>query len=171
MNIKNFHLPRWDELPSIDLYLDQTVTILENYLQDYIGNDQNTVITKTMINNYVKQEIIPPPVKKKYSKSHIAKLFVICTLKQLYSINDIDNLIKMLLSEFAGDNALHMFYNEFCKSMENSICVVFDDEGEFSFEKCDSACLLKYVCFSFAYHLHVKKSIFSETAVSEKVED
>ena len=96
--ITNFHMPRWNEFPDLDIYLDQLVTYIENYLNPYIGSEGNPVITKTMINNYVKQHVIPAPVKKKYSKEHIAYLFVICTLKQVYSISNISNLIS-----FAGN--------------------------------------------------------------------
>ena len=88
--IAGFHIPRWNEIPKIDLYLDQLVCLLEQYLSNYIKNDDNEkIITKTMINNYVKHKIINPPVNKKYNTEHIAYLFVICILKQVYSINDI----------------------------------------------------------------------------------
>ena len=79
--IDNFHIPRWQELPTLDIYLDQLVTYLEKYLSPYIGSEESPVITKTMINNYVKQQVIPAPIKKKYRKDHIAYLFVICILK------------------------------------------------------------------------------------------
>ena len=66
------HLPRWNELPEIDLYLDQVVNYLEKYLGILSSNDDDKIITKTMINNYVKQGIMPAPEKKKYGKTHIA---------------------------------------------------------------------------------------------------
>mgnify|MGYP000834552717 CR=1 FL=1 len=68
--IKNFHLPRWSEIPNIDLYIDQVVTLLENYLSNYIKSDNekdDNIVTKTMINNYVKHGVINPPVNKKYN--------------------------------------------------------------------------------------------------------
>ena len=77
------HLPRWNELPEIDLYLDQVVNYLEKYLGILSSNDDDKIITKTMINNYVKQGIMPAPEKKKYGKTHIAYLMVICILKQV----------------------------------------------------------------------------------------
>ena len=89
--IKKFHLPRWAEIPEIDLYIDQVVSLLENYLSNYIKSDnekENKVITKTMINNYVKHGIINSPINKKYNKEHIAYLFVIFILKQIYSIDE-----------------------------------------------------------------------------------
>ena len=70
--VSNLHIPRWNELPKLDLYLDQLVTTLEKNLRFFIGNKDETIITKTMINNYVKQGLIKPPKKKKYNRLHIA---------------------------------------------------------------------------------------------------
>ena len=67
--IENFHLPRWNELPNIDLYIDQLVSLLEQYLSNYIKNDNEKdekLITKAMINNYVKHNVIKAPINKKY---------------------------------------------------------------------------------------------------------
>ena len=83
------HLPRWNELPEIDLYLDQVVNYLEKYLGILGSNDDDKIITKTMINNYVKQGIMPAPEKKKYGKTHIAYLMLFFILKQFYSLVDI----------------------------------------------------------------------------------
>lgn len=121
----NFHIPRWEELPNIDLYLDQVVTLLENSLKTLVSlkdEKKTTVITKTMINNYVKQGILKPPVNKKYSKENIARLIVICILKQIYSINDINSLIKLAL-ETSG---IEISYNKFCLLIEKSIDCVFN---------------------------------------------
>ena len=121
--IEKFHLPRWEELPEIDLYVDQVVTFLNKYLNDYMhyetetNNKENKLITKTMINNYVKQKVIDAPIKKKYSRSSIAYLFVICILKSVYSIKDIDNLIKSATSDIPSKEA----YNKFCDALEAAI--------------------------------------------------
>ena len=92
---KYFYIPTWQEIPNIELYLDQVVTLLEEYLRPFSLEPEDKVITKTMINNYVKQNIISAPVNKKYNKEQVAMLFVICILKQVYSINDISRLIKL----------------------------------------------------------------------------
>ena len=97
--IMKIHIPRWNELPEIDLYLDQVVNYLEKYLTQYSANKEDKIITKTMINNYVKQGIMPAPEKKKYSRAHIAYLMVICVLKQVYSISDIGKLIEKIAYE------------------------------------------------------------------------
>ena len=98
--LNDIHMPRWNELPNVDLYLDQVVTFINSSLNSFIlsnvsnsSKTENQVLTKTMINNYVKNKLIEPPKKKKYSKVQLAKLFVICILKQVYSMNDIKDLI------------------------------------------------------------------------------
>lgn len=68
IKITNFHIPRWNELPTIDIYSDQLVTYIEKYLNPYIGSADTPVITKTMINNYVKQQVIHAPIKKNIGK-------------------------------------------------------------------------------------------------------
>ena len=122
--IEKFHIPRWEEIPQIDLYIDQVVSYLENYLSNYIESGEekeNKIITKTMINNYVKLGIMPAPEKKKYSKSHIAYLMVICILKQVHSIGDIGKLISETIAYFELSKA----YNRFCANIEVSIKNVF----------------------------------------------
>jgi len=160
MNKKNlaneFHIPRWEELPNIDLYLDQTVTILETYLKDFIGNKEEKIITKTMINNYVKLGVLEPPEKKKYNKKHIATLFVLCILKQIYSINDITQLIKVALDV---SSSMQIAYNKFCSSLEKAIMLTFEgkeysDDAHMTEEKY----LLKNVVQSFANKLYVEKN-------------
>ena len=121
-NIQNYHLPRWNEIPKLDLYLDQTVTLLEKELKNFICNKDDTIITKTMINNYVKQGLIKPPKKKKYNKIHIATLIVICILKQVYSISDISELIGLAIKTARINSA----YDQFCDAIERAIKYTFD---------------------------------------------
>lgn len=157
--IKNFHIPRWTELPDIDVYLDQLVNYLEKYLNPYIGSLDSPVITKTMINNYVKQQVIPAPNKKKYRKDHIAHLFVICILKQVYSINNISNLIGLA----SNTTKLILAYDQFCSELENAVMTVFNgEEYEISDNISMEHKLLKSVVLSFAHKLYVEKSFLSE---------
>lgn len=154
-NITNFHIPRWSELPNLDLYLDQTVNILEKYLKNYIGNKEETIITKTMINNYVKQGLIKPPKKKKYNRIHIATLIVICILKQIYSINDISELIKLAIKTAKINTA----YNQFCEALERAIFYTFDGiEYRLPEDSIFEQSLLQSVAQSFASKLYVEKT-------------
>ena len=80
--IKNYHCPRYNELPPFALYTDQLKELLELYLSEFEMPGEEKFITPTMISNYVKQKIIPPPVKKKYDRDHIVYLIVVGIFKQ-----------------------------------------------------------------------------------------
>ena len=154
-SIQNYHLPRWNEIPKLDLYLDQTVTFLEKELKNFICNKDETIITKTMINNYVKQGLINPPKKKKYNKIHIATLIVICVLKQIYSINDISVLIKLAIKTARINYA----YDEFCNAIERAIGYTFDGiEYKVPENTVFEQYLLQSVAQSFASKLYVEKT-------------
>ena len=77
------------EIPNIDLYMDQVTTFMEEHLQSSKRYPDDKILTKTMINNYTKNNLLPPPVKKKYSKEHIYVLTFIYYLKNILSISDI----------------------------------------------------------------------------------
>jgi len=90
-----------DEIPNIDLYMDQLTSFMEERLKKttrYPNTDK--ILTKTMINNYAKNDLLPPPVKKKYSKDHIILLTYIYYLKNILSINDIQTLLEPLKERF-----------------------------------------------------------------------
>ena len=85
--ILSFHCPRYEELPDLDIYMDQVLQLINRYLaiiQDYTNEP---IMTKTMINNYVKHGIVHAPRKRKYTKEHLAYLIVIGFMKQVYSMN------------------------------------------------------------------------------------
>ena len=92
-----------DEIPNIDLYMDQLTSFMDERLKKttrHPGEDK--ILTKTMINNYAKNDLLPPPIKKKYSKDHLILLIVIYYLKSILSINDIQTLIEPLKRRFHG---------------------------------------------------------------------
>ncbi len=107
-------IPTWDELPPIDLYMDQVIILLNKCLS-MIKNDNGEVeaVTKNMINNYVKMKIIPAPVKKKYSRTHIAYLIIVCAMKQVFSIS----MIKNILPDFDDEDSIKEEYNDFVESL------------------------------------------------------
>ena len=93
-----------DEIPGIDLYMDQVTTFMENHLSSYKRHPEDKVLTKTMINNYAKNHLLPPPVKKKYSREHILMLTFIYYFKNIMSINDIQVLLGPIAEEFFPGN-------------------------------------------------------------------
>ncbi|WP_405727530.1 DUF1836 domain-containing protein [Anaerotignum sp.] len=88
-----------DDIPNIDLYMDQVTTFMDKCLAQYKRYDDDKVLTKTMINNYTKAKIFPAPVKKKYSRTHLMLLIMIYHLKSVLSIKDIGILFQSALSE------------------------------------------------------------------------
>ena len=93
-----------DEIPGIDLYMDQVTTFMENHLSSSKRHPEDKVLTKTMINNYAKNHLLPPPVKKKYSREHILMLTFIYYFKNIMSINDIQVLLGSIAEEFFPGN-------------------------------------------------------------------
>ena len=155
---KSFYLPRWNEFPNVDLYIDQVVCLLEKYLSDYIISDtdkEDKIITKTMINNYVKHSIIKPPVNKKYNKEHLAYLFVVFILKQVYSISEIKKLIDLAIETSDTEQA----YNRFCTELEEAVKSTFLGSIELNKGKLtQEQYILRNVVQSFANKLYVQKT-------------
>jgi hypothetical protein len=89
------------ELPNIDLYMDQLTTFMDERLKKTTRYpDKDKILTKTMINNYAKNDLLPPPVRKKYSKDHLILLIYIYYFKSILSINDIQTLLEPLKERF-----------------------------------------------------------------------
>ncbi len=110
-----YRIPRWNELPEIELYMDQVIALMEKYLGVFY-DDENKTITPSMINNYVKLGLIPAPVKKKYSKIHLAYILIICILKQVIPINAITRMIEHQMSTHSIEEA----YDLFCEEQEKA---------------------------------------------------
>jgi len=111
--INSAHIPTWDKLPSLNLYMDQLIFILSEIFEPYF-DDVPKLINKAIINNYVKLGYIPAPVKKKYSKEHIA---VVCSLKQVMPIAAISALVKAQTEKIP----LSEFYDNFCANREKAV--------------------------------------------------
>ena len=92
--LEEYRLPAWGEIPDIGLYMDQVVTLVKGYL-DYMPPElkEEQIITPAAINNYVRKKIMPEPVKKKYYRSHIVYLIMVCSLKQSLSIPMLKTMI------------------------------------------------------------------------------
>ncbi len=88
------------DIPNIDLYMDQVTTFMDEHLKSSKRFDDDKILTKTMINNYTKNELLPPPNKKKYSKEHMILLIFIYYFKNFLSINDIKDILEPISSTF-----------------------------------------------------------------------
>lgn len=118
--IQEFHIPRWEEMPELELYMDQVITLVERYLSPIIQTDKHALLTSSMVNNYVKLGLIPPPEKKRYSRVHLAFLVAITLLKQVLTIPEIKEGI-VFQGRVIG---IREAYNLFCEEQEESLQIV-----------------------------------------------
>lgn len=123
-NLTTFSLPSWEQLPDLDLYMDQVITYLERELSSLSINESEKAITTWMINNYVKDNLLPSSFKKKYGKEHLAYLLAITSIKQILAIPRIATL-------FAGSINLDIksteLYSYFLKTHREAINQVAQD--------------------------------------------
>lgn len=116
-DISKYHIPRWGELPDIELYMDQVITFIEKNIRIFSDESSEKVITPSMVNNYVKLRLIPKPIKKRYNKVHLAYLIAISILKQVMTIEEIrDGIIFQ-----AKINGKKGAYNLFCEEQERAL--------------------------------------------------
>ncbi|MCR5531152.1 MAG: DUF1836 domain-containing protein [Lachnospiraceae bacterium] len=94
-----------NDIPNIDLYMDQVTKFLDEHLEQSKRYDSDKLLTKTMINNYTKNNLLPSPVKKKYSKDHMYLLVFIYYLKSFLSINDVQHIVGPMKDMFFGEDA------------------------------------------------------------------
>ncbi|MDL2218722.1 DUF1836 domain-containing protein [Ruminococcaceae bacterium OttesenSCG-928-O06] len=113
---QGFHCPRWEELPGIPLYMDQVIFLLEESLGAF-ADDKERVVTPTMVNNYVKHKQIEPPVKKRYSRQHLAILVVVSVMKRVLSIGEITTLVSLMVERYGAQQA----YDLFCEQLEEML--------------------------------------------------
>ena len=89
-----------EDIPNIDLYMDQVTTFMEEQLVSSKRYTDDKILTKTMINNYAKNKLLPPPEKKRYSKEHVLMLIFIYYFKNILSINDIQTLLTPIAQKY-----------------------------------------------------------------------
>lgn len=128
------------DIPNIDLYMDQVTSFMEKELKSTKRNEDDKVLTKTMINNYAKNNLLPAPVKKKYSKEHLLLLTFIYYFKNIMSMKDIESLLKPITEKyFQADSNVNIarIYDEVCafelertKLLQKDIELMFNNSME-----------------------------------------
>ena len=112
----NFSYPKWEDIPNIDLYLDQ-VLLYVNQVCAPVSPDKDKGLTASMVNNYVKHGYLTKPDKKKYQRKQIARLIAITTLKSVFSIQEIAQTLNTLQSQASSDQ----LYDAFVDYMNHGI--------------------------------------------------
>ncbi|MCI8494466.1 MAG: DUF1836 domain-containing protein [Lachnospiraceae bacterium] len=113
-----------EDLPNIDLYMDQVTTFMDSQLAISKRHPDDKILTKTMINNYAKNNLLPPPVKKKYSKEHLLALIFIYYFKNILSIGDIQAILNPLTDKYFASSLnfnLEDIYSEVFRLAESEI--------------------------------------------------
>lgn len=167
-----------DDIPNIDLYMDQLTTFMDERLKRSTRHpDTDKILTKTMINNYAKNDLLPPPIRKKYSKDHIILLIFIYYLKNILSISDIQTLLEPLKERFhVSDDELNLggIYEQAFELQEGELDPVVEDlkrKYEKSLETFDDAGISedekkRMQMFSFiillSYDVYVKKLLIEK---------
>lgn len=161
---------RSEDLPNIDLYMDQVTTFMEKQLASTKRYPDDKILTKTMINNYAKNKLLPPPEKKRYTKEHLLMLLFIYYLKNILSISDIQKLMTPITEQYfnsASDKDLTYIYEKIFQMEYDSIpylqkdlmkCFstsskVFQDESEEDQEFLDT---FAFIC-RLSFDVYVKK--------------
>ena len=108
------HISRIREMPRIELYLDQLLTLVSQELE-FMCVPGETIVTGSMVNNYVKQGVIPPPRKKRYTRRHVASLVFVCALKRVFSIAQVSQLAAQIWDSGLDLEAL---YDRSCAAFE-----------------------------------------------------
>ena len=104
-----------DEIPNINLYMDQVTTFMEENLASTKRHEDDKILTKTMINNYAKNKLLPPPEKKRYSREHLLMLIFIYYFKNILSISDIQTLLGPITEKYfksMTEKDMTYIYNE-----------------------------------------------------------
>ncbi len=92
--LRGYREARWDEMPDLELYMDQVITYLKRQLSPFQDSPDENLITPSIINNYVKAGFVPRPERKKYARAHLASLTMACTLKRVLPIESVKKLIE-----------------------------------------------------------------------------
>ena len=165
-----------EEVPNIDLYMDQVTTFMDEHLASTKRYGEDKILTKTMINNYTKNNLLPPSVKKKYSREHVLLLIFIYYFKNILSIKDIETLLRPLKEKFfSGESSIPLceLYREVCEMeksrispMKDSIREAYERSGS-SFsglpegEEKNELQLFAFLC-SLSFDVYLKKTMIEK---------
>lgn len=129
-NLKsNYKLPKWEELPDLELYMDQVIVLINKFFSE-LGTSP---LTPSMVNNYVKVKAVPAPLKKRYNKVHLVYLIMICSLKYTLSIQQIQQIIPLCESENDVKTIYNVFLTNYSK-VQNFMSEKFEFLNDNSFD-------------------------------------
>jgi len=150
--IKDFHMPKYNEIPNVGLYLEQT----SKYITEVLSPLFDGAITGSMISNYVKKGLVSNPVKKQYDREQIAYLICIAIMKSSLSMDNIKLAIDIQKESYKAVDA----YNYFAAELENLVHFVFgitDELKEIGVEITDEKNMLRNIIITVAHKIYLDK--------------
>ena len=154
--LDDFHMPRYNELPSIEVYMDQLLTLIELALSPLYGDNSTKWVTTSMINNYIKQGVIKKTHSKRYDKEHIASLIYVFAVKNVMAISDIQTLFALQQQTYPMERA----YNYFCREFEAALKAVFKGEempSDSASEKGEESFILRFSAVAAAHQIFLNE--------------
>ena len=151
-SVKDFRLPRYNEIPNVGLYLEQT----SKYIADCLAPVQEAAITSSMISNYVKKGLISNPVKKLYSRDQVAHLMFIMLAKSVVSLDNLNLFIRLQERTYPTEKA----YNYLCDEFENLLQYVFglkDTMDSVGMDSTDEKIMLRNTIITIAHKIYLDK--------------
>lgn len=118
------HISRIREMPRIELYLDQLLTLVSQELE-FMRVPGETLVTGSMVNNYVKQGVVPAPRRKRYTRRHVAALVFVCAFKRVFTIAQVRQLMERV---YASGLDLELLYDAACDLCERALAACFSAE-------------------------------------------
>lgn len=165
-SVRNFRLPRYHEIPTVGLYLEQAT----KYISEYLSPIQENCITNSMISNYVKKHLIASPVKKQYSRDQIAYLFFIAIAKNILSLDALQGFIQLQIRTYPLQKA----YDYFCEELENLLMFTFeirDTVDSTSDANTDEKRLLYSCIVSVTQKIYLEKCLEAISACDDAISD
>ena len=151
-SVRGFRLPRYQEIPGVGLYLEQTV----DYITEYLAPVQENAITGSMVSNYVKKGLVASPVKKRYSREQVAYLIFITLAKNVLSLDNLRMFIRLQQLTYPAQQA----YDYFCAEFENILQYVFgikDSAEDVGSDSTDEKFMLRASIITIAHKIYLEK--------------
>ncbi|MCQ2508805.1 MAG: DUF1836 domain-containing protein [Dorea sp.] len=182
VSIQQINYVQSANIPNINLYMDQVTTFMEEELESTKRYPEDKILTKTMINNYAKNHLLPSPEKKKYTKEHVLLLTFIYYFKQILSIKDIETILKPITENYFeayGSIDIAQIYDEIVDFEKSRIKGVmkdvvrtftssmecFDDVEGLSEEELEYLKKFTFIC-TLSFDVYIKKRLI-ETMIDD----
>ena len=163
------------DIPNIDLYMDQVTSFMDEHLKNSKRYEDDKILTKTMINNYAKNKLLPPPVKKRYSKEHMLVLIFIYYFKGFLPLNDISSILKPINERFFNSDkefGIEDIYSEvydlgkeqigkICKDIMESYHAAANSQTTCPREDQEFLQLFSFICM-LSFDIYIKKEVIEK---------